>query len=291
MSSAAPSTIHEPSSSVAIGDGEKRPLAEEEGEVGDKEKEAIRKAIKDAAEMKDEGNKFFSEKNWTSAITAYKQGLSYLPLAPPKARAHATTEQGDQGSNTNDGSLNKEQDNVKKEEETPGTMGNRPLSPSPHQTMMTAADPPFKKECSEARVILYANIAACELKLEAWEATVSAATSALDENPHHTKSLWRRAKANEAIDSWSSLTAAQNDYTMLKEIVGPSDPLHRDAVSALKALEPRIEIVRKRDTDKMMGQLKDVGNSVLGWFGLSTDNFQMTPNGEGGYSMNFVNRA
>jgi len=69
---------------------------------------------------------------------------------------------------------------------------------------------------------------------------------------------------------------------------------------------PRIEAARKRDTDKMMGQLKEVGDSVLGsqllpslllscwltynagWFGLSTDNFKMTPNGEGGYSMNFV---
>jgi len=73
-------------------------------------------------------------------------------------------------------------------------------------------------------------------------------------------------------------------------------------------LEPRIEAAKKRDTDKMLGQLKEVGNSVLGesiisvsssipsltcstpgWFGMSTDNFKMTPNGEGGYSLNFVN--
>ena len=136
---------------------------------------------------------------------------------------------------------------------------------------------------------------------------VKAATAALDEDPHHQKALWRRAKANEAIDSWSSLTSAQKgaalpfhsevcmslisstDYKTLTEIVPPSQPLFRDASSLLRSLEPRIEVARKRDTDKMVGQLKEVGNSVLGWFGMSTDNFKMVPNGEGGYSMNFVN--
>jgi len=47
------------------------------------------------------------------------------------------------------------------------------------------------------------------LSQEAWEAGVKAATAALEEDPHHHKALWRRAKANEAIDSWSSLVSAQ----------------------------------------------------------------------------------
>lgn len=32
----------------------------------------------------------------------------------------------------------------------------------------------------------------------------------------------------------------------------------------LRGIGPRIEAARKRDTDKMVGQLKEVGNSVLG---------------------------
>jgi hypothetical protein len=47
------------------------------------------------------------------------------------------------------------------------------------------------------------------MRQESWEAAVKAATSALEEDPNHHKALWRRAKANEAIDSWSSLVSAQ----------------------------------------------------------------------------------
>ena len=40
--------------------------------------------------------------------------------------------------------------------------------------------------------------------------------------------------------------------------------------------------------EEMMGTLKNFGNKILGNFGLSTDNFQMTPQDGGGYSVNFV---
>jgi len=36
----------------------------------------------------------------------------------------------------------------------------------------------------------------------------------------------------------------------------------------------------------MLAKLKDLGNTVLGKFGLSTDMFKMAPDGKGGYSMN-----
>ncbi|CAG7847658.1 SubName: Full=Uncharacterized protein {ECO:0000313/EMBL:CCA72486.1} [Serendipita indica DSM 11827] len=233
--------------------------------------ERVRQGLAKAAEMKDEGNKFFLEKNWTSAITAYKQALSYLPSPPVRDRK--------QDEKTD------EETGIDAEE---GTKDPNPPSPGVSTPQQEAAESPLMKECSTMRIALNSNIAACEIKLEAWEAAVSAATAALDEEPHHQKALWRRAKANEALDSWSSLTAAQRDYQTLRDIVPSTQPLYRDATAALRILEPRIEIVRKRDTDKMLGQLKEVGDSVLGWFGLSTNNFQMTPNGQGGYSMNFV---
>ena len=42
-------------------------------------------------------------------------------------------------------------------------------------------------------------------------------------------------------------------------------------------------------TDEMLGKLKDMGNTILGKFGLSLNNIQMTPNGQGGYSIQYNN--
>jgi len=250
------------------------------------DEETLHTALKNSAEMKDEGNAFFMEKNWTSAITAYNQALACLPSHIPVVVTTTTNDEGDpQGSPNNSADAtrinapNRGTDSLEEE----GSLNSSKQPVQSHKIRQ------LEEACSHARVVLNSNIAACELKLEAWEAAVKAATAALEEDPHHHKALWRRAKANEAIDSWSSLTSALKDYNTLIEIVPPSQPLYRDASSVLQSLEPRIEFARKRDTDKMLGQLKDVGNSVLGWFGMSTDNFKMTPNGEGGYSMSFVN--
>ena len=46
---------------------------------------------------------------------------------------------------------------------------------------------------------------------------------------------------------------------------------------------------KKEMTNEMLGKLKDIGNSILGNFGISLDNFKMTPNGQGGYSIQYQN--
>ena len=39
----------------------------------------------------------------------------------------------------------------------------------------------------------------------------------------------------------------------------------------------------------MMDKLKGFGNTILGKFGLSTDNFQMTQDEKGSYNIQFIN--
>lgn len=43
----------------------------------------------------------------------------------------------------------------------------------------------------------------------------------------------------------------------------------------------------EKQKEEMLGTLKTFGNKILGNFGLSTDNFKMTPQEGGGYSVNF----
>ena len=93
---------------------------------------------------------------------------------------------------------------------------------------------------------------------------------------------------------------------MLLTLLPPSSAQTVNIKRSLLQLKPRIEAAQKKETEEMMGKLKDLGNTVLGElrvnyspnvassrcfigkFGLSTDNFKFEPNGQGGYSMNFV---
>jgi hypothetical protein len=46
---------------------------------------------------------------------------------------------------------------------------------------------------------------------------------------------------------------------------------------------------KKQMQDEMMGKLKEMGNSVLGMFGMSLDNFQVNQGAGGGYNIQFKN--
>jgi hypothetical protein len=54
------------------------------------------------------------------------------------------------------------------------------------------------------------------------------------------------------------------DYETLLRILPASSPLLPSIQRAILSLKPRIAIQQKRETDEMMGKLKDLGNNVLG---------------------------
>lgn len=143
-----------------------------------------------------------------------------------------------------------------------------------------------EKECARLRAVLNANIGACHVKLGDHKAVVEACSQALLDDPMYTKALERRASSNDTINTWTSLTAAQEDYNSLLKLVTSPSRL-TDIRSKLQQLKPRLENAQKKETDEMMDKLKGIGNSLLGNFGLSTDNFKFEPNGQGGYSVNF----
>lgn len=115
-------------------------------------------------------------------------------------------------------------------------------------------------------------------------------TQALKLDPKYAKALLRRAQANEKIGTSSSMQASLEDYQKLKELVQDKYTLGQ-CQRAEKELPNKIKQKMELEKEEMMGKLKDLGNSLLGKFGLSTDNFQLQqdPTGKGGYSMNFVN--
>ncbi|TKA83623.1 hypothetical protein B0A55_00454 [Friedmanniomyces simplex] len=105
------------------------------------------------------------------------------------------------------------------------------------------------------------------------------------------KLLTRRAKAHTSLATWSALQAADEDYATLlhptmQAALSPTDKKH--VLASARALTPLLKAAQEREVGEMMGKLKGLGNSLLGNFGLSTENFQFVKDEKtGGYSMNF----
>jgi hypothetical protein len=79
---------------------------------------------------------------------------------------------------------------------------------------------------------------------------------------------------------------AYEDFKKLKEI---DEKLWNNYSNMEYSLQASAEMKKKQMTNEMLGKLKDLGNSILGNFGIYLDNFKMTPNGQGGYSIQYNN--
>ena len=122
----------------------------------------------------------------------------------------------------------------------------------------------------EERSVLFANRAACHAKLGSHDDVITDCTRALELDETYVKALVRRAAAYEALDK---LDAAIAD---LERAGKNTDRLTRKRHHRDQDLK-----------DEAVGKLKDLGNSLLGNFGLSLDNFQVQEGEGGGYSISY----
>ncbi|KAF5377688.1 hypothetical protein D9615_005234 [Tricholomella constricta] len=222
--------------------------------------------------LKAQGNDYFRASRWDEALVAYRSGLDQLPKRIQQVDDISTEGDNSSGELPTEEAMKKDQ--PLKEEHLSTTD-----DPSPSQAELD--------EYAKLRAVLNANIGACYVKLGDHKQAADACSQALIDDPQYVKALQRRASSNEVINSWSSLTAAMEDYTALLKLLPPSSSQSRDTERSMKLLKPRIEDAQKKETAEMLDKLKGLGNSILGNFGLSTDNFKLEPNGQGGYSMNF----
>ena len=109
----------------------------------------------------------------------------------------------------------------------------------------------------------------------------AAAGAALGLDPAYAKARRRRAAAAEAL---GDAAAALEDMAALTA----ADPADADAAAAVTRLRPAADAQRDAQAAAVVSQLKDLGNSLLGRFGLSIDNFSATKDPETGqYSISF----
>mmetsp|Transcript_21783 Transcript_21783/g.29980 ORF Transcript_21783/g.29980 Transcript_21783/m.29980 type:complete len:186 (+) Transcript_21783:109-666(+) len=108
------------------------------------------------------------------------------------------------------------------------------------------------KEVQELSVFLHSNLALCNLKEGKPERAVKACTEALNINPKHQKSLYRRGKAYLENSSVRNLELARADLELAKELA-PSDKATESLLKKLKVLEEKEEQVLKKQYAKMFG--------------------------------------
>ncbi|KAK4392675.1 Tetratricopeptide repeat protein 1 [Sesamum angolense] len=114
-----------------------------------------------------------------------------------------------------------------------------------------------------------------------YEETAKECTKALELNPTYIKALLRRGEAREKLEQYEESIA---DMTKILEL----DPSNDQARRTIIRLKPLAEEKREKMKEEMIGKLKEMGNSILGRFGMSVDNFKAVkdPN-TGSYSVQF----
>jgi len=132
-------------------------------------------------------------------------------------------------------------------------------------------------------VILYNNRAAAHLMNQQYQHVIDDCSTSLTLIPDqpNPKALLRRSCAFEHLDQF---TEAQNDLTDLLKF----DPNNRDALTAQQRITTAVQLKNERLQAEMMGKLKELGNSVLGKFGMSLDNFNAVKDPQtGSYNISF----
>jgi len=130
------------------------------------------------------------------------------------------------------------------------------------------------------RAVYFANRAACALKLKQWSDAATDCTAAVAADDKYVKAYLRRATAYEEADD---LERSLADYKKVLEL----DPGNAAAAAKEAKLQPVVEERREKMKEEMIGKLKELGNTVLGKFGLSVDNFKAVKGPDGGYSLSF----
>lgn len=153
-----------------------------------------------------------------------------------------------------------------------------------YQKALNISPPNAKHE----RAIYHANIAECYIRKKLWNQAVDACTQALEEDPEYIKALHRRAKANEEIDTWRSLDDALLDYEKIQKYLPVTSPFLKSIRESISRVKPKLSEAQEREKAEMLKKLKNLGNNILGKFGLSTDNFKVIQDPKtGGYSISF----
>ncbi|WWC85791.1 uncharacterized protein L201_000658 [Kwoniella dendrophila CBS 6074] len=243
--------------------------------------------------FKTEGNELFTSKppKYDEAIKSYLKAIDHLPIIPNDKSSEETNEKNiiDQGEKQIFESTKKVESGIEEvTDEEAIKIEQEELNKSEEIIDLEKMErEEIEQDIKELTKATWGNLAACYIAIKDDKKAVEACTEALKIDPKYVKGLHRRATANERIGDLNALVSAKDDYTLLQTLLPNSSPILPSIRRSLFTLPERIKSKEKEQMDEMLGKLKDLGNSLLGNFGLSTDNFKFEKQENGGYGMSF----
>jgi len=130
------------------------------------------------------------------------------------------------------------------------------------------------------RSILYSNMAQCLHRTKNYDDCIELATKSIKIDETYIKPLITRAKAYLETEK---LEESLEDWQQAEKL----DPTNYDVTQNLYKLTKKVEADREKKKEEVLGNLKDLGNTLLGKFGFSLDNFKMEKNESGSYNIQF----
>lgn len=134
------------------------------------------------------------------------------------------------------------------------------------------------------RAHLLFNKATCLFHLRRYEESLKYSTEAIIIDPNYIKAYNRRALSYERLERFDDALSDLDRICQLR-------PSERTAIeSARTRILAAAETKVNKDKAEVMDGLKKLGNSILGSFGMSLDNFKMEKDiTTGSYSVKMVN--
>jgi tetratricopeptide (TPR) repeat protein len=270
-----------------------------------------------ADEAKEQGNAAFKDGNWLEAYDCYTAAIDATPAGSDgltgeqllklrdewreeqikeqrrrldrqeeeRRKKQLQKRQAEKNKNSNDDSVdNKNKDKADEDDDQEEDEEEKQKSAAAAAATPPRFEPPPHVHGTKLAVF-YANRAATLLHLQRYEAAVRDCDVAILYNPVYTKAYLRRASAHESLQQTEdALLDAKSALAVSTDGAAERGRIQK-LVSRLQKMEDeRLEKLKAETMDK----LKDLGNSILGNFGLSLDNFQTVQDPKtGSYSISF----
>jgi len=237
--------------------------------------------IDQCEELKKQGNEQFKKGSYLEAFDLYTEAIEACPSKYKGEEILQLKDEFDEKQRSEALQRNRLSEERRRKMEDEKTSG------EPSQPVESNKPQPLKifelsqEDKNDKLAVYYCNRAATLQHMEKFDDAVKDCDVSVLLNPKYIKAFVRRSAAYEKLEDTES---ALRDAKAALELE-PRNAIIRKTVARLEKVEAeRLEKLK----EETLGKLKDLGNSLLGNFGLSLDNFQAVQDPKtGSYNISF----